>query len=203
MTTIFALLLVAAALQQPERPARRPAPPPVSRSPASPAPAPNASTAQAGDPPRKTAFDTTAGAISDVGRAVADVRAELDRFQVTASNDPGGTLLEYAGVFQAKCRELATTAQRSSRVMCRRCVGGGAQPAIDQYRAYLPTLAQTASRCAATLQRLRRGDDAAAAAALRRGRYDISQSLIAGLRAYEARLSRVLSVLRGQPATQR
>ena len=135
--------------------------------------------------------------IVDIGAAIADVKSEFDRFRTAAYNDPSGTLLEYAATVRTKCQALAAAAQKGARVICRHCVGGGVQPAVDQYRAYLPVVSQLGSRCVAEVQRLRgRGDDAGTAA-LRKGARNFSDSILNGVRGYEAHLAPLLAVLGG------
>ena len=188
MTPLLVILTAVAALQQPQRSAARPTP---SQEPVR----------SAGQqvPQRNPAFDTTAKAILDIGKAVADVRSEVDRLRGAAYNDPGGTLLEYAAAVRTKCQALAAAAQKGARAMCSHCVGGGVQPAVDQYRAYLPAVAQLGSRCAADVQRLRGRGDEAGATAVRRGARTFSETIVSGMRGYEAHLAPLLSALSGRP----
>lgn len=195
MTTILALLLTAAAWQQPQAPARRGAEP-VTRSPANLAPSPNGFVAPQ-EPPPRTAYDTTIGAVAAIGRAVAEVKAELDRFRMLSRNESGGEMVESGATLRTRCQELATASQLGRRTMCRSCARRNVQAALDQYRVFLPSLAQLGTRCATTLQRLRGTDPVAGTANLRREARNISDFVVAGLRQYEARLSPVLQALSG------
>jgi hypothetical protein len=176
MTTILALL-IAAAWQQPQ--------------------------ALPQDPPPRTSSDTTILQVVAIGRAVAEVRAEVDRFRMLAFNDDGGRLVESSAVFQTGCQEPAVAAQKAGHTMCRSCLNRSLQPAINQYRAFMPSLARLGSRCAATLGRLRVSDPVAATGNLRRGARNISTFIVAGLRQYEARLTPVRQALTAPPPPRR
>ena len=182
---MLALLAAFAALQQPARRPSTPAAGPAAQAPA----------------PRNAAFDSTSQMIIEVGKAVADVKSEVDRFRNAAYNDPGGTLLEYAAAVKTRCQALAAVARQGARVICRHCVGGGVQPAMEQYRAFLPTVSQLGARCAADVQRLRGRGDAAGADALRRGARSLSDNVVNGMRAYEAHIGPLVAALSGRPMT--
>lgn len=171
--TIFAALIATAAWQQPQ--------------------------ALPQDPPPRTSSDTTLFQVVAIGRAVAEVKAELDRFRMLARNDDSGRLTESSDMFRTRCQELAVVAQKAGRTMCRTCLTRGLQPAINQYRAFMPSLARLGTRCAATLGRLRVADPVAAAGNLRRGARNMSTFMVAGLRRYEARLVPVRQALMPPP----
>jgi hypothetical protein len=202
MITILSLALALGATQQPQRaqPGRRAAP--VTRSPANLAPTPNGAAPPTPPPPRN-AYDSTVTVIVNVGRAVADVKAELDRFQMTAQGNATGEVLESSGNFKAKCQELTAVATRGPRMMCRHCGSREALAAFNNYRLFLPTLAQLGTRCSTTLQRLRARDPDAAAQALKREQRNIGEFMVQGLRQYEARLAPVRTALGGQPPARR
>ena len=177
MTTILALLIAAAAWQQPQVVPQ--------------------------DPPPRTSSDTTLYQVVAVGRAVAEVRAELDRFRMLAFNDDGGRLMEGSAVFRTRCQELAVASQKAGHTMCRSCLNRSLQVAINQYRLFMPSLARLGTRCASTLGRLQVADPVAAAARLRRGARNISTFMVAGLRQYEARLMPVRQAVSGPPPPRR
>jgi len=195
MTTILVLALTAAALQQPHPPARRLAEP-VTRSPANLAPSPNGYVPPP-DPVPKTRYDTTIAAIVAVGRAVADVRAELDRFHQRAGSGASGEVLESSQAIMARCQDLTTASRNAGRAICRSCITRASQPAFDNYRAFMPTLAQLGTHCLTTFQRLRHREPEAAVAAIRREARPISDFMVSGLRQYEARLTPVRQALSG------
>ena len=200
MITILTLALALGATQQPRQPQRRSEP--VTRSPANLAPTPNgAAPPQA--PPPKNAYDSTVTVVVNVGRAVADVKAELDRFQMTAQGNAPGEVLESSGAFKARCQDLAAVARRGPRMMCRHCGSRAAQAAFDRYRAFLPTLAQLGTRCSNTLQRLRGPDPEAAARAMKREQRNIGDFMVAGLRQYEVRLAAVREAMGGATPSRR
>jgi hypothetical protein len=202
MITILTLALAFGATQQPQQshqPRRRAEP--VTRSPANLAPTPNGAAAPQAPAPRN-AYDSTVTVVVNVGRAVADVKAELDRFQMTAQGNAPGEVLEKSDAFRSKCQDLAAAARRGPRMMCRHCASRAAQVAFDRYKAFLPTLAQLGTRCSNTLQRLRGRDPDAAVQALRRESRNIGDFMVTGFRQYEARLTQVREVL-GGPAPRR
>lgn len=144
-------------------------------------------------------LNTTMTAVTDVAAAVADVKAEADRFRTRAFNDPAGAVLESAASFKAACERLAAAARKAPPMICRSCMRGGSQPAFDRYRAYMPSLAGLGGRCVA---RLRAGASAdASQAQLRRTSIDMSNLVVTGLRPYEQRIGEIRAHL--QPATPR
>jgi hypothetical protein len=151
------------------------------------------------DPPPRTSSDTTLFQVVAIGRAVAEVKAEFDRFRMLALNDDSGRLMESSDVFRTRCQELAVAAQKAGHTMCRSCLTRSLQPAINQYRAFMPSLARLGTRCASTLGRLRVADPVTAAGNLRRGARNMSSFMVAGLRQYEARLMPVRQALTAPP----
>lgn len=133
--------------------------------------------------------DTTFEAIIDVGRAVADARAEADRFRTRAFNDPIGSVLESAAAFRAACQHLAEVARSSPRKICRSCLDGGTQPAFDRYRAAMPALESLGNRCAARLRT--RVTARTPPAALHQEAINLSNLMIRGLGPYERRVADV------------
>jgi len=196
MTTMLALLLAATVAQQPRTPARRPEP--VTRSPANLAPSPNGTVAPQ-DPPPTNAYDSTLSAVVLVGRAVAEVKAELDRYLMTSRRQASGEVLESSQALHTRCQDLAAAARRAPRLMCRHCLSRQAQPAFDGYRAYLPSLSQVGDRCATTLQRMRGRDPESSVQKLKTQAHTVSEPLITGLRQYEAKLTPVRQALGGPP----
>lgn len=197
---MIALMLAVSPLQQQQpRPRARPGPAPVTRSPANLAPSPNGDV-QAPDPPPVTRYDTTMQVVVRVGRAVAEVRAELDRFHRLAFNGEPGEVVQSSGALRQQCQELAASSRAGNRVMCRSCARGSLQQALNNYHAFLPTLGQLGQRCSTTLQRLSAGTSDRVAANMRREVGTISGFLVDGLRQYEARLTPVRQALMGTPA---
>ena len=136
-----------------------------------------------------TPDDTTRELIIDVGRRVADVRTGIELYRRAAFNSPDGELLEDANIFARSCRDLAETAERARRSMCRQCLSPTAQRATEGYRAYLPALARMARDAEARVRQLAARDSGAAR--LRRDVLPANNRIVAGLRPYEARLHQV------------
>jgi hypothetical protein len=177
MITVLIPLLVAVWQQQ--RP--RPAPPPATVVPI-----------QSGSSEPRTPFDTTRATLIEIARRVADLKSSLDMYRRAAFNEPDGALLENAGMFARDCRALAEAAEHGRRTLCRHCLAPSAQGPVDEYRAYLPTLARVGRQCAARVEQLRSGRSAqAAAAGLRRDVLPANNRVVDGLRPYEARLQQV------------
>lgn len=147
-------------------------------------------------PPPANARDTTMRVIYDVGLAVADVRAYIDRFRTVVFNDSNavGTITQVATALKNACAEAARQAATGRRVMCTHCLQSSLQPAFNEYRAYLPSLEGLGQRCAARLQQ---ADPAhQKPAQLRDLALSLSQTVVTGLGVYERRLGRVLGALR-------
>jgi hypothetical protein len=204
MTALIAFLLAAAPApaqqpQQPTPPARRSATPPnaVPRPPVQMPPGGVNGSLQS--PRLVTPFDTTMEAVTQVSRAVAEVRAEVDRFRMVAYNDPNGSLFESAAAFRTRCEDLAKSAEKAPATMCRRCMAAQAQAAVDAFRAYLPRVTALGNRCAATLRRARgTREDSTSAAALRRQARPLSEVITTGLQGYETRMTEVRRVFGAQ-----
>jgi hypothetical protein len=190
MMPILTLLLAAFMTQQPQSTTRRPADP-ATRSPAN-APAPQAQT-----PPPAGPLDSTMTAVTSVARAVADVKAEADRFRTRAFNDPTGSVLESAAAFRTACERLAAVARTGPRMICRHCISGRGQPAFDRYRAFLPSLVGLGGRCATRLRTKVTAD--VAPAVLRQTAIDMSNLIVTGLRPYEQRVGDIRAVLAPTP----
>ncbi len=186
MMPIPTLLLAALIAQQPQSTTRRQAGP-ATRSPAT-APAPQAQAPRPAGP-----LDSTTAAVTNVARAVADVKAEVDRFRTRAFNDPIGSVLESAAAFRAACERLTAAARAGPRMMCHSCIGGGGQPAFDRYRAFLPSLAGLGGRCVTRLRT--RVTPEASPAVLRQTAIDMSNLIVAGLRPYERRIGDMQAAL--------
>jgi hypothetical protein len=192
MMPILTLLLATFMTQQP------PSTPPrqtdgATRSPAN-------APAQQGQTPQSTAtVNSTMTAVTDVAGAVADVKAEVDRFRTRAFNEPTGSVLESAAAFRVACERLAAVARKAPQMICRSCITGRGQPAFDRYRAFMPTLAGLGGRCATRLRTKVTAD--ASPAVLRQTSIDMSNLIVAGLRPYEQRVAEIRATL--APTTPR
>lgn len=174
--TILALL---AALQQPQ--GRTVAPPSTGQQPAS----------QASQAARQAGFDSTVGHITSIGQRVGDMRATYDLYRRAAFNETDATLLQRAGALGRSCEALAAAATAATRGLCLTCVARTIQGPLQEYRGYLPSLAGVGRRCAASMARLSRGNQAVAARALRREVRTIGARIRDGTVPYERRLHRV------------
>ena len=137
----------------------------------------------------RTPFDTTKAMIIEIGQRVAELRSSLDVYRRAAFNDPDGALMETVGLFVRRSHEVAEAAERGRRTLCRRCLSPSAQRAVEDYRAYLPTLARVARQVEARAQHLAAGDSSAPR--LRRDVLPANNRIVAGLRPYEAQLQQV------------
>jgi hypothetical protein len=190
------VLVLGMALQQPA-----PHPAPQHQSP----PARPAADAQGSSPSHPlTPYDSTVGALSDVGTKVAEVRSTYELYRRAAFNDPNGALLERAALYRTNCRTLAAATRQAEQRICRHCLPHSVQPTVDQYRAHMPALRTVAEQCVTRIDRLKaRGDEAAVAAAMRADARAEGDRLAVGLRPYEARVADVRKVMGWdqQPAT--
>ncbi|MFI5206541.1 MAG: hypothetical protein ACHQU8_03915 [Gemmatimonadales bacterium] len=157
-------------------------------------------TQQPQTPPRTRPIDSTMTAVTNVAQAVADVRAEVDRFRTRAFNDPTGSVLESAAAFRTACERL-TAAARAARMICRHCIGGRGQPAFDHYRVFMPSLVGLGGRCVTRLRTSVTAD--ASPAVLRQTAIDMSNMMVAGLRPYEQRIGEIRASLPSAPPTPR
>lgn len=189
MTILTALALSAALQQQAPLPARQQPRPNAAR--------PSATVIQPSAPSQpQTPFDSTVGAISDIGTKVAEVRSNYELYRRAAFNDPNGALVERATLYRASCRALAAATTQGEHRICRACLPRTAQPAIDRYRANLPALHAIADQCATRIDRLRaRGNENAVAAAMRADARAEADRLVVGFRPYEARVVDVRRVM--------
>jgi hypothetical protein len=182
------LVLWAAALQQPRS------------APAAP-PAPGQSVASQPVPPAPvTPEDSTVAAILDIARKVGEVRSVYDLYRRASFNESNSVVLERGTRYGASCRALDSAAQQGRRSICRGCLPRHIQPAVDQYRAYLPTLQRLAASCANRMRQLTApGDAGLQGAALRRDVGAAGARLVDGLSVYEARLHLVRVALGWAP----
>jgi len=181
-------LVLGAALQQPAAPTQQPHTAPA-RTPS--AAAPNSSPSHP-----QTPYDSTVGALIEVGTKVAEVRSSYELYRRAAFNDPNGALFERANQYRARCRALAAATSQAQHRICRHCLPPNTQPAIDQYRANLPALRTVAEQCATRIDRLKaRGDENTVAAAMRADARTENERLAAGFRPYEARVADVRRVM--------
>lgn len=173
------ILAVLAALQQPQ--VGTLAPPSTGQQPASP-------TSQAA---RQAGFDSTVGHITSIGQRVGDLRSSYDLYRRAAFNDTDAALLQRSAGFRQSCEALAAAATAAARGLCLTCVARSIQGPLQGYRGYLPSLAGVGRRCAASIARLSRGNQAVAARALRREVRTFGAQLLAGTVPYERHLQRV------------
>src|SRR5579859_4020768 len=134
-------------------------------------------------------LDSNTKALTDVAQAVANVRAETDRFRTRAFNDPAGSVLESAVAFRSACDSVAAAATRARRQICRSCQRGRLQATLDNYRVYMPTLAELGRRCAARLRA--RVTASSSQASLHQTALEMSNMLVTGLRTYERKVADV------------
>ena len=144
-------------------------------------------------PPQAGQVDSTTHAVTSVAEAVADVKAEVDRFRTRAFNDPTGSVLESAAAFRTACERLASVARAAPRMICRHCISGRGQPAFDRYRAFMPSLVGLGGRCVTRLRT--KVTPGASPAVLRQTAIDMSNMMLAGLRPYEQRIAEIRSTL--------
>lgn len=180
---ITVLLLAAAALQQQPQASRRPTPPTAAQ-----APAPTPGLQRTAAP--KSAFDSTAGTVSDVGIKVSEMRSVYDQYRLAAFNQSDGAVSERASQFGASCRTVINAIQRGSSSLCRGCMASRAlQTALDQYRASLPAVQRMASQCVTRMQNVNPSAPSATQnAELRRDVRTVGTQMVEGLRVYETRL---------------
>lgn len=143
----------------------------------------------------QTPFDSSVAALTDVGTKVAEMRSAYELYRRAVFNQPDGAILERGDLYKNSCSALATSVQRAQRHLCRTCMATNVRPAIEQYRANLPSLARVANQCAARMARLRGRGNAAAAEAMRADIRPEGERLVNGLRPYEARLADVRRVM--------
>lgn len=185
---IFAVLVLGTVLQQQApRPAQQPRPTPA-RQPV---------VVQPSSPSQPTTpYDSTVGALSDIGTKVAEVRSTYELYRRAAFNDPNGALIERATLYRTNCRALAAAIQQGERRICRNCLPRNVQVSVDQYRAHLPALRAVAEQCATRVDRLRaRGDENVVATAMRADVRAEGDRLALGLRTYETRVRDVRRVM--------
>lgn len=143
-----------------------------------------------------TPFDSTVGALSDVGTKVAEVRSTYELYRRAAFNEPDGALIERANLYRSNLRTLMAAIVEAQHRICRSCLPRSVQPAVDQYRANLPALSRTAEQSAARIAQLKsRGSTASVATAMRADVRAEGERLMMGTRTYEARVADVRRVM--------
>ena len=102
-----------------------------------------------------TGPDSVMAAISDLAEKVGAARSGLDQYRRSAYNDAEPDALNQARAYGSACRDLADAAKRDRTWFCRSCLEHRFQAAVDQYRAYLPTVEQFGRGCAARMNALK------------------------------------------------
>lgn len=158
--------------------------------------APTARSAQQPEPAglqsSSEAVDSVVSAVTHIGAAVAEVKSSLELYRRAAFNEPAGALLQWAGRFSRSCQELAQAVERHQGKLCRSCLPSQAQRAVDGYRGYMPALARMGRQCSTRVQRVSASTPAdSVPARLRREARPIGNSIVEGLRPYEAHLQEV------------
>lgn len=149
------------------------------------APGPSSTTPQ-------TPYDSTVAAIRRIGTTVAELKSELEWFNRAVTMEPAGRVVERGVSLQGACRALQHSATEDGRALCRSCLHGQQAAAVEQYRAYLASLARVGSQCATTVAQQRRAPTAdAVAGGLKREAKTISGRIVEGLVPYEQRLAAV------------
>jgi hypothetical protein len=186
---IFAACVLSVVLQQP---APRPAQPPRPN-----AARPSSVVARPSSPSQPTTpYDSTVGALTDIGTKVAEVRSTYDLYRRAAFNDPNGALVERAALYRTNCRALSDATRQGERRICHSCLPRNVQAVVDRYRAHLPALRTVAEQCASRIDRLRaRGNENVVAAAMRADVRAEGGRLVTGLRPYEERVTDVRRVM--------
>jgi len=177
--------LLLAMLFQAQQPAPRPAAPGVQASAHYLPPGPP------GTAPR-TPYDSTVAAIRRIGVTVAEVKSGLESFNRAAAREPSGTVVERGASLQTACRAMTVSAREDGHAICRSCLRGEQAAAVEQYRAYLATLARVGSQCSTIVAQQRRAATAdMTALGLKREAQRISSGIVEGIVPYEQRLAAV------------
>jgi hypothetical protein len=139
----------------------------------------------------KTAFDSTAAAVSDIGIKVSQMRSHYDVFRLAVFNGSDGAVAERAAQLGAQGRILADAVRRGGPALCRSCMGTrGIQVALDQYRATLGSVERIAQRLSTRMQVANaRTPTEKETAALRRDVRVLGQQMNEGLHNYEMKLA--------------
>lgn len=139
-----------------------------------------------------TGTDSVMAAIADMADKVGAARSGMDLYRRSAYNDSEQEALERAHAYGAACRNLAVAARRDRTWFCRSCLEHRLQAAVDQYRAYLPSVEQFGRGCAARMSALKPSHSAGKInTALRQSVEAESTRIIHALGGYEARLAAV------------
>lgn len=179
--------LLLAILVQAQQPGQHPTTPPNPHA----VPPQRVATGSTTSQPR-TPYDSTVAAIRRIGVAVAEVKSGLESFNRAAAREPSGVVVERALLLQTACQGLARSAVADGRVLCRGCVRGQQATALEQYRAYLNSLARVGTQCSTSVARHRdTGTVDGMAAGLKREVHTMSQRIVEGLVPYEQRLAAV------------
>jgi len=135
---------------------------------------------------RDSAVTESRQAIMDVGKGVADFRTAHDALRRAVFNSSDAVIVQQMQAMRRSCQDLTAVARAAPPRLCRHCFGGGAQAAVNAYRAVLPTVAQLGMRCSTRMDRDLRAKEPAAT--LRRGIWAFTRDEVDGLAPYEARL---------------
>jgi len=195
---IIAMMALSAAFQQTPRPAQqqpaRPAQRPAQAAPSTRQTPANIQPTHTNQP--VTPYDTTVAALSDIGTKVAEMRSTYELYRRAVYNEPNGAIVDRAGLYRTSCQALSAATVQGERRICRNCLPRNVQPAIDQYRVYLPQLKRLADACAARVVQLKaRGGEGVVAAALKADVRPEGDRMANGLRLYEVRLREVRRVM--------
>jgi len=145
-------------------------------------------------------------AITDLSLRVAEVRSGDDQLRREVFNGTGASVMDRGRLQQQRCADLAAAARATTARVCRACFPPNVQRAMNQYRAALPSVVRTGTRCAAALARDLRADPSGSA--VRQHRPTLARTIQQGLLPYENAIHAVrlalglevpVSVLRGQP----
>ncbi len=150
--------------------------------------------------PPATPHDSVIAAISDLAEKVGAARSGMDQYRRSAYNDSETDALAQARSYGAACRRLAEAVRKDRAWFCRACLERQLQAAVDQYRAYLPTIEQFGRGCAARMNAIKVSHGAGkVSAALRQSADAETTRIVHALGGYEARLSAVLAALPQAP----
>jgi hypothetical protein len=101
-------------------------------------------------------------------------------------------VVDRATRLQDRCRAMARSAADDGRMLCRTCVQGERQAALERYRAYLASLQQVGRQCSTTVSRQHQeGRVEETAVGLKREARGIGNRIASGLVPYEQRLEAV------------
>lgn len=139
-----------------------------------------------------TGRDSVMAAISDLAEKVGAARSGIDQYRRSAYNDAEDEAMAQAHAYGTACRNLAAAARRDRTWFCRSCFEHAMQAAVDQYRAYLPTVEQFGRGCAARMNALKPSHPVGKVnSVLRQSAEFETTRIIRALGGYEARLALV------------